>query len=242
MQMALCVICTQLFRQRRRKGSHHNTGTDLVRAAASGCFVCRAVVEEYAGKVDLIDLPHSWTCHLENKSLRISHSYASWKCDFDVYLVEDQTQLARRLSSISPSPSIRGPPWQIVQDELWLQLPESTGHPDVLALAKEWLDVCRTSHTACRRIKTEKPWFPPRLLDLTLRPPRLIETAYDVPKSPYAVLACVHLSASSTCRLTLETAPAWSKTVPFEQLQLTHRQGIQTAEALGFKYLWIDAL
>jgi len=63
-----------------------------------------------------------------------------------------------------------------------------TGHPSVTELTHYWLRQCSRSHALCAD-NTSPTWYPTRLLDLSHRGIRLIETAAQHPRGAYATMS-----------------------------------------------------
>lgn len=242
----LCNVCTQLFRQKNQEGNHHTNGSDIIKASKGGCFICRTVVSRLQGKRYDPNRIEKFNFTFVGRILQISAENDIPKiwwlknCSFKLICVEDEKHLAR-LSSMSTKPSVQGEPWRITQDELWLGLPESTGHPEALELAKGWLQECLDSHVECHAGNNEEDWYPPRLIDVTLRPPRLIDCAIDTPKGPYSTLSYCWGQAKFLT-LTRENLEPFKKSIPFELLPQNFMEAIQVTESLGIRYIWIDSL
>lgn len=243
----LCNLCTRLFRDRSQAGSHHQNGNEIVKASRGGCYICRMVVSRLEGKRANVARMENFQYTFEGYTLRIfSHTYQIppiwWtkNCAFKLICVEDEAHL-RRLSTISSKPTLQGEAWRIVQDEIYLNLRDSTAHPDVLDLARDWLHECIEGHVGCHVEDNEEDWYPPRLIDVTLRPPRLIDCDFEPPKGPYATLSYCWGKEKFTM-LTAESMKDFARGIPFELLPQNFREAIQVTETLGIKYLWIDAM
>ncbi|KAI0505487.1 HET-domain-containing protein [Xylaria bambusicola] len=123
--------------------------------------------------------------------------------------------------------------------EIW-KVPE-TSIPTKISTMKTWLSDCLSNHHSCRP-------------SANYLPKRLIE-AGPSGHSPLRLVRSTHLSAGtryiavSHCwgptlpiRTTKANEAIYTREIPFPLLPQTFRDAISIAEALGIRYLWIDAL
>ncbi|EMC91975.1 hypothetical protein BAUCODRAFT_28186 [Baudoinia panamericana UAMH 10762] len=101
----------------------------------------------------------------------------------------------------------------------------SSGGSGMLDLAAHWLAKCRADHTQCSKVPN-KSWYPTRLLDIRSEAVRLIETATEPPKGPYATLK--------------QTKAEFLHGRPLHDFPPTHREALLAAKYLGIDYVWID--
>jgi hypothetical protein len=109
-----------------------------------------------------------------------------------------------------------------------------------------WLRECLRQHEACNRDVSAISWYPTRLLDLVNLHPhkdtiRLVKTAEEPPRAPYATLSHCW-GGASFLQLTKATLSSCSIAIPVFDLPKTFREAISVARRLDIRYLWIDSL
>lgn len=126
----------------------------------------------------------------------------------------------------------RGPP--VICNSRALLTPEST------ALAREWLAECSKSHETCEAVRG-RGILPKRVLDLATSDEDVKLYVTNGETVPYATLSYCWGSARSlkTLRTNLE---AHCHGISINIMPATLQDSIHLARALGFRYLWIDAL
>ncbi|KAF6808106.1 hypothetical protein CMUS01_13960 [Colletotrichum musicola] len=101
------------------------------------------------------------------------------------------------------------------------------------------LKECNEKHSRCRSQKSLR--MPTRVLDVGKgRPLRLRRT--DGLCEPYVALSYCWGPSRDTLTTTNDTLPKFLVEIPEKSLTKTHQETIQLTRALGFEYLWIDAL
>ncbi|KAK3347293.1 heterokaryon incompatibility protein-domain-containing protein [Lasiosphaeria hispida] len=131
---------------------------------------------------------------------------------------------------------------------------DNTGSSASLALAREWLRVCATSHSQCHapsRTGTNgvERFYPTRLLDLSTLVTegsertdlRLIVTAETPPEGDYMTLSHCWGQLEFTT-LTTENLSSFQHMIPFSDLTRTFQEAVIFTRRLGVQYLWIDSL
>ncbi|KAH0436653.1 hypothetical protein CcaCcLH18_04210 [Colletotrichum camelliae] len=122
----------------------------------------------------------------------------------------------------------------------------STGSPKALSVAKQWLQICKTSpkHSFCR--DTYGPsgtcsTLPTRVLCVGSedREPFLFEG--NGLKEPYCILSYCWGLAGNTVT-TKENFSQRTQNIPLATLPTVIRQAVIATRTLGYKYIWIDAL
>ena len=109
-------------------------------------------------------------------------------------------------------------------------------------LIKQWLRICRLKHPDCSRNQTSL--LPKRVIDV--RPPfggedcRLVEPLYRE-YAPYIALSHCWGGRSLFCT-TRENVESHKECLRLEDFPKTFRDAVLLTRALGFQYLWIDAL
>lgn len=124
----------------------------------------------------------------------------------------------------------------------------STGSSRALGVAKQWLEDCRTSpaHSLCReayRKISSGPFgpLPTRVLHVGSdhRDPYLFES--NGTRAPYCILSYCW-GGPGNAITTKSNIFERMKGIPLTSLPTLVRQAVLTARALGFDYIWIDAL
>ncbi|KAF8866584.1 HET-domain-containing protein, partial [Acephala macrosclerotiorum] len=97
---------------------------------------------------------------------------------------------------------------------------------------------CQSSHTSCA--STEKPFFPSRILNVGVEGDTIRLESSD-PSCPYVALSyCWGTTAS--LKTTSQTLEKMFENIPVSSLSNTFLNAVRITRALGFHYLWIDAL
>ncbi|KUJ22734.1 uncharacterized protein LY89DRAFT_308998 [Mollisia scopiformis] len=109
---------------------------------------------------------------------------------------------------------------------------------DPLAIVRQWLHKCRTSHTNC--LNTEEAFSPFRILNVGIEGDTIRLESSD-PSSPYVALSYCW-GKTQPLKTTLQTLDRMSESIPVASLSNTFFNAVKITRALGFHYLWIDAL
>ncbi|EXJ96118.1 hypothetical protein A1O1_01244 [Capronia coronata CBS 617.96] len=123
----------------------------------------------------------------------------------------------------------------------------STASKESFDLAKQWIQDCTFNHMKCSVAETNATWKPTHLLDVTVRGPRgspgvkLVDGIFVDRLSDYVTLSHCW-GKSKTVQLHKGTLAALRQGVGVASLPKTFADAAITAERLGFRYLWIDAL
>lgn len=113
---------------------------------------------------------------------------------------------------------------------------------EVISITSKWLQQCCNSHRRCG-LREPRP-MPGRVVDISAghEKLRLLKTS----PGQLGVYAAISYSwggaKSSMLRLKKHTQKALESRFKLGDLVKLHQQGIQVAEELGYKYIWIDAL
>ncbi|EEU44543.1 uncharacterized protein NECHADRAFT_85196 [Fusarium vanettenii 77-13-4] len=121
----------------------------------------------------------------------------------------------------------------------------TTGHPETLQLAKEWLWSCLDSHPSCGpRYPSTEDFVPTRLLDIgTIESPllRLVSGASLDPKSRWVALS--HRWATNQIHILRSSkVAAYHIAIPPSEVSPTIRDATHVTRALGIRYLWVDCM
>ena len=115
-----------------------------------------------------------------------------------------------------------------------------------VALAKEWVTSCTSSHSTCPRIKDQE--LPTRLIDVGLPDdelrPRLMQSGRDGELKRGKYLALSHCWGPSRPVVVTETHNLQShlEHIPFATLSQNFQDAILVTRRLGYRYVWIDSL
>lgn len=123
----------------------------------------------------------------------------------------------------------------------------STASKESFDLAKQWIQDCTFNHMKCSVADTNSTWKPTHLLDVTVRGAKgasgvkLVDGMFVDPLSEYVTLSHCW-GKSKRVQLHKGTLAALRQGVGVASLPKTFAEAAITAERLGFRYLWIDAL
>ncbi|KAK0666983.1 heterokaryon incompatibility protein-domain-containing protein, partial [Cercophora samala] len=119
----------------------------------------------------------------------------------------------------------------------------STNSDDSFTSAREWLQICTSSHTSCRPFQQDGCYRPTRLLHISeLGAEVRLRESDDMPVNiTYATLS--H-SWGSVLPLTLTGARmnSFKQGIPLPELPKTFQEAVQVARRFGIEYIWIDCL
>jgi hypothetical protein len=116
-----------------------------------------------------------------------------------------------------------------------------------LQIAKEWLDLCVTTHDWCAPEPPSGRWYPSRLLDLDdptqdgLTSLRVITTKSHSLEGHYTTLSH-RWGQAKFLQLTRHNVEEFHRKIPIDELPQTFREAILVSKALQVRYLWIDSL
>ncbi|KAK8232575.1 hypothetical protein HDK77DRAFT_451204 [Phyllosticta capitalensis] len=257
----LCALCTKVLLERKWavptdiERPHHNF-CDLQKAATAGCAICWELLKH------LQTVPHG----LEMAgSIPLQIAYQFWGWDDALYMKfhlgqEKSVQFELRpmentegeimgvtsgekadvKQAISRAKSdAKDKPWMVQDCRSIPGHPLSTGDPEVLSLAKAWLEVCQRDHKSCA--DTNAAFYPKRLLDLSNGQPYLVVTGGRTLRDPYATLShCWGQDDFFT--LTEDTLDDMMVGIPLEKLPKSFQDAILICKRLEINYLWIDSL
>lgn len=110
---------------------------------------------------------------------------------------------------------------------------------------KEWMDLCLRDHkgTRCgKNAATQPSSYPSRLLELGPSSFRVLRTAVDRPRGPYATLSyCWGPNPAFLC-LTAWNEKELETGASISRLPLAFREAISVIQGLSLRYIWIDCL
>jgi serine/threonine protein kinase len=126
-------------------------------------------------------------------------------------------------------------------EEKYLVLSDFAGSLAHIEAATSWLEECRTSHESCRISMTD--FVPSRLLDVgTYTDSIHLQSTSLGFSSPYVTLSHCWGDEGDILKTTKQTLKIMSSGIEISSLPATFVDAVRVTQALGFKYLWIDAL
>jgi hypothetical protein len=120
----------------------------------------------------------------------------------------------------------------------------NTGHPEVLSLAKTWLEICLVSHESCSD-RSGTRFIPTRLVKVTHIRDQVISahlvTRQEIEQAtPYLALSYCW-GGQTTCMLSTDNISQFRQALP-QVLPKTLFDALSTTLFLGYNYIWIDSL
>lgn len=266
----LCAVCLSMFSKDELEGTHHTCLENLQRAAEGGCKICISLMLQHDKIKTLVSEPdagqtvmpfqqYRWKPYTGSKGVK----YES--CVRNIYFDSKIRWLDPRIDvhfshtgepvpgwyldvSRNAASDLDPLPWMVRRELFPLRpIPNSTGHADVLNIAKMWLENCDRSHN-CNMFSAESTfdseWYPKRLIDVENSAfPRLCETQSERPyNSCYATLS--HCWGSNPDFITLSTKnlAEFCAGIAIDTLPKSFRDAVIICKHLGIRYLWIDSL
>lgn len=263
----LCAVCLSMFFKDQLGGEHHTCLENLQRAAEGGCKICIFLVlmrdklgsDPEAEETVTPFLQYSWMPNISpgfpryrNACVREIefHWLAGQDNRVDIHAsYTDEPVPGWYLNVLKTAASdLYSSPWRVRREMFPLRpIPNSTGHADVLNIAKMWLENCDRSHN-CNMFSTESTfdceWYPKRLIDVENAAfPRLFETQSERPQnSCYATLSHCWGSNPDFITLLTKNLAEFCAGIAIEVLPKSFRDAIMICGYLGIRYLWIDSL
>ncbi|KAF2670427.1 HET-domain-containing protein, partial [Microthyrium microscopicum] len=114
----------------------------------------------------------------------------------------------------------------------------NTGHPLLLKLAHQWLEICCRDHSCGN--SQDHSWRPKRLIDVNER--RLILTNRSMFPEAYATLSYCWGPNPNFYTLTAANIDSVCSALPTWALPQAFLDAMEVTRALDIRYLWIDAL
>ncbi|CZR44065.1 uncharacterized protein FPRO_13859 [Fusarium proliferatum ET1] len=264
--MNLCDVCRESFSwtaaNKRDPSlpsskSHHLTQRDWIQAVEQGCNVCTLLHDA---------LPPGVAAHLEKLDLETRKNIA-WPLEesLDSFLIWIKLAISHESPSVgiclefnaatkgSEGPFRESTNLVLVQLDLdhgsiaspvSLRDSPSSDSRTAWGLMKHWISQCKQKHLD-RGLRTGVAglWYPTRLLDLghpeSTSTPRLIETAFSLPKSPSLTLSHCWGKKQLICATKENLQSLYSGVYNLPQ---TFQDAVVATRNLGYRYLWIDSL
>jgi hypothetical protein len=113
-------------------------------------------------------------------------------------------------------------------------------------LARDWISMCLTSHTHCKKTEKAGRFLPTRLIDVMSSTDRgnelrICSIGSEGIRRPYLTLSH-RWGNANFLKLTISTCTRLQKGFALGQLPQTFQDAVIVSRTLGIKYLWIDAL
>jgi hypothetical protein len=261
----LCAVCVSMFQGPSKEGNHHATFGHLVRAADSGCKICKFLCRlrddcgpDEANELQTHPFIRFWYEVNDTKAPKILFepniswldNSRSWK-SVDLY-ISDLKATPEWWPQFLEKVNIDrlAEPWRVRNDNfLRRSITVNTGDEVALSLASEWLISCKSHHNTCEVVhETCGPKYcPTRLLDIAnigSQACRLlvVENVLLLDDGGYVALSHCWGKNPSFLTLTSDNMDEIQQIIPFHRLPKSIVDSIQICRRLGFRYLWIDGL
>ncbi|CZR68112.1 uncharacterized protein PAC_18011 [Phialocephala subalpina] len=217
----------------------------LQKSSDHGCHLCSLFFEEryrrnpqllqrLEGKEDTLNLP----CRLEIGP----EFYHNFQLDSSLALMLSSQTDSIRLKGFVASPSTETYP----DLNFAIQVSRRTTAENAAEIIRFWLNECSENHSFCNSnyAKNFHPSFrPTRLLDVfDLDHPRL-DTGESPESQNVEFLTLSHCWGNGTfLKLQNRNIADMIREIPADRLSQTFRDAMAITKALGYRYLWIDAL
>lgn len=218
---AVCETCTSMFKE--GGGPHHENSAALIKAALSGCRICKPLLHH---------------CR------RVSGSYlqcvsGEWK-----YKISDKTIILQ---------TFQGKHYfeygfKIIQGEYVEEIAEIQGmdgnqkFKTSCQAASIWMRQCLESHTKCSN-NLQPSSYPTRLLQLSESKVRLVIPSHETISGPYATLSYCWGDVKAQWALTTSNlARHCEEGIAVSDLPVAFQEAVAFARGLSICYLWIDSL
>ncbi|KAF2966751.1 hypothetical protein GQX73_g6856 [Xylaria multiplex] len=254
----LCNVCTPIFTESTRKrwerfwwfweriyipsrvggfrrnpypGQHHRSRHDLESARIQGCYVCSRLCEDQE-RLESASFPLKY-CFLikirDDASVEATDEETAWKGTLRYELI---------ISSFWDRFPVKSNPRRSALQELAIRSSHRvwTGHEDIAALARTWVDTCLKSHEGCSKSFLSE-WKPSRLLDVSEDKIKLV--LGEEAQGPYITLSHCW-GTTKFFVLTASNLSYFRRGVDISEFPLTFQQTIITARRLSIRYVWID--
>ncbi|KAB5540401.1 heterokaryon incompatibility protein-domain-containing protein [Coniochaeta sp. 2T2.1] len=122
-----------------------------------------------------------------------------------------------------------------------IQVEEDLGSKVYFDLAKQWLNNCRTSHSACNT--ADPPALPTRVIDVGSAGDPLVPRLISSKGLRAEYVALSHCwGGSISAVLSAHTYSIFTDALPYTELPANFQDAITITRELGLRYLWIDSL
>ncbi|KAK7912213.1 heterokaryon incompatibility protein [Apiospora marii] len=114
-----------------------------------------------------------------------------------------------------------------------------SGNVGALELVRHWLFGCLENHPSCEDFSSGSGWWPTRLLEISDHHVRLVMTKTETVRGAYATIShCWGTEPFPT--LTSSNLARFTGGILRDELPRSFQEAMETTEALGIRYLWID--
>lgn len=211
-------------------GQHHPDLSAITDAAASGCSMCKRLLQYTVSKSGTLE-----DCVMEPYEYNIYKYTYGAKVYLQSYICRDGERIGvyKSLLALSTSDSFQTFAVRNRQSIISLR--------DALRTAQKWMSDCLNGHEQCQK-KVQPQTYPTRLLDLREDTIRIILPAESTISGPYAALSYCWGPNPTFLQLTAAKFPEFQVGIPYSDLPLAFQEAIDFTKRLSIQFLWIDSL
>lgn len=234
----LCNVCIRMSQavlgRQSEGGDHHQTLVSLLDAAEAGCYICEFTRQR------LLEHDKRDNCQVDQFRFRQHDMGAATSVLIDMELWYGRKRDHEYICFLA-APT-RG--FATMEGEKIRRRKGCIPEAEAVMKIKEWMGLCLRDHEGarCGRNTTQPSSYPSRLLELGSSSFRVLRTAVDKPRGPYATLSYCWGPNPAFLRLTAWNEKELEAGVSTSRLPLAFREAISVVQALSFRYLWIDSL
>lgn len=209
---------------------HHRRLGDLQQSSSSGCHLCTLLVSIFTEGDRTLPLPEYTPYVVQINFYIYSEDYKTMAIQTSAFKSKF-LWLQHSMPIRTPSPSLKH---------------VNTGNPEVLSLAKTWLESCLATHNVCQRsVKSGDHFVPTRLVKVTRTSDEAVSAHLVIQDeiesdTPYLALSYCW-GTQMPCTLTTENVSQFRESLP-HALPKTLSDALSTTLFLGYNYIWIDCL
>ncbi|KAE8443560.1 hypothetical protein EG329_001722 [Mollisiaceae sp. DMI_Dod_QoI] len=257
----LCQFCHSIVSADEDYGQRSRSASDVEEAALANCYFCYWILQRYQRSGSEIGWEHSpFTITYKVRSIsegkdglwlefRIPHppgypGGSMSRGESISFILLPDSHIGRPIKRI-PTGFSEDENWRASHESIDLglcdDLPSSTDHIDVAAIAKTWLRNCEDNHKSCGKIR-DPSYRPKRLIFIDRDEVRLTLSDARLPQETYATLSYCWGPDPKFLKLRVDNMDDLMKGVILTDLPRTFHDAIKTARRLGIANIWIDSL
>lgn len=221
----LCEKCLSMF-QTREWGDHHPDLTSFTNAAASGCYICKPLLQYALRKSGAFE-----NCIVKPYKYRVYG--AQIIIDMIMLIDRKETRDCRVFQAIPSS--------TLTTDFSIRNRVSAIPLLDATRTAQRWMSDCLNGHEQCQK-NTQPFSYPTRLLELGVSTTRMISSAEEKLSGPYAALSYCWGPSSTALSLTALNLQELKLGIPLSEFPTAFQESINFVKSLSIRYLWIDML
>ncbi|KAI1778782.1 heterokaryon incompatibility protein-domain-containing protein, partial [Hypoxylon cercidicola] len=241
MNQGFCERCIDLFKLetlRKLSGQayRHGQAQTIVRSAFNGCpfcgLMCHVKICEVFGFPDGAELvesdPEDWVLvHVQ------SGTEESLIDSLEVQIEGEKERGYCRAFAAEGDPSSTLTSFRPIETDVASQT--------VVSAARQLISSCRNTHPACRAATEVQP--PTRVLDVSRSNGAFVSlcSGHDLKSEDYVALSYCW-GGDQPLKLTSSNMTCLENGISFTLLPLTLQDAVTCTNALGYRYLWVDAL